>query len=621
MVKFVFFTFSHMQPLGLLLLQRRLRKNGVSCSIIDLNKIVGDGVEWRTVKGEHVKSFSSIHENEQKIRNELTRLGPRLRGAKYFGMTFFDSPSEMRTEVPLSRALRELYPQAKIIGGGPAFTGQSNNGAISFSKTIFSCAKLDYALRGEAENTLVELVKNLEGSKPVSRIKGIVYRDKGRIFVTKNPAMLSNEELQSESAVFAKHSKGNVLIYTERGCPFACIFCSVMRKGKPSGMNVEEIIQGLQKLAENKSVKQVQFMNEQLFFDRERATNLLGGMIKAGLNKRFRFVGVGTIDSFIKHGKVDTNLIRLIQNANFIGVHLGTEALNDNILSEIKGGRYKAADAIKVLDEFAARRVPTTSYLLAGGINTRAKDFLESYYNMLAKIVRGAKREPAPGFQNMAVINAHNGTPIHDEALKQGALFNRAGKMIMGDSPQRKISARYVVPKDPLLRKLFIEEIIRARGRNYAPNFGGTEDYKRILSLARELSQTDPSAAKLYRKLKKLVGQRFTQQRELGTIVDAITEKRLIEAMRRRKIKLTKRNIESFKSSHKRTLNQITNNATISADSHRYILSSMEDGTHRLASHPTLKSELPAARLFGIKHFRRRTGLSWMARTPVSRRR
>jgi anaerobic magnesium-protoporphyrin IX monomethyl ester cyclase len=94
---------------------------------------------------------------------------------------------------------------------------------------------IDYAVIGEAEETLPELLCCLRSGSDLRSVKGIGYRDKDEIVITEKrnhvrdlnqcpfPArhLLSNDSYYS----FISKKKKFTAMLTSRGCPFHCIFC------------------------------------------------------------------------------------------------------------------------------------------------------------------------------------------------------------------------------------------------------------------------------------------------------------------------------------------------------------------------------------------------------------
>ncbi|MDP8216560.1 MAG: radical SAM protein [Candidatus Kaelpia imicola] len=95
---------------------------------------------------------------------------------------------------------------------------------------------IDYVLIGEYENILLSLASALRDRRPLSKVKGIIYRENGRI--VKNGQADLIKELDTlpwpqREGLFMEHyvdAPGGMPLpsaqmWTSRGCPFKCIFC------------------------------------------------------------------------------------------------------------------------------------------------------------------------------------------------------------------------------------------------------------------------------------------------------------------------------------------------------------------------------------------------------------
>jgi len=95
--------------------------------------------------------------------------------------------------------------------------------------------EIDYGVIGEAEETLPEFVKAIASEKNLKEVRGVCYKNKGRIVITKPrgffknlddspfPArrLLPNEKYYS----FISQRKNFTGLITTRGCPYKCVFC------------------------------------------------------------------------------------------------------------------------------------------------------------------------------------------------------------------------------------------------------------------------------------------------------------------------------------------------------------------------------------------------------------
>ncbi len=492
MAELVLIDWSKYPSAGLATLNRELRKKGIDSAVI---KIPND-VSLR------IGSLSRNRRNErtEAITNQALEYilrHPAMKGAKIAGMPMYDWHGQMRWEGKIIAKIKNAAPEIKIIGGGPGFNTNP--------KGFFTQLKLDYAIRGEAEHALPMLARIMLGktSARIEEVPGIIMKRKGRVFFGR-PAKLTREQIEnSRMPLVRRPNMGVAFAITERGCAKACIFCSVPRKGNPIAIKDEEIINGILKLAKNKKIREIDFHDDQLFFDRERSKRIFGKIIELGLNKRFQFSGLATIDSFLitKEGaKIpDIELITLLKNANFRRLEVGTEALNEGMLKELKSGRYTAIEAMRVTAELARAGIKTYHFMLAGGVETKPLEFLETYYRALTKDTRRLQSKEEYG--NMLILQAMKGTALYEKALREGCLVDERGR-IAGPIPENKMGVRFAVPKDPTLREMFVKHIREGR-----LDFS-SDEIRQMISLGERLGQTDARARKLVQRL-KMTGYRM----------------------------------------------------------------------------------------------------------------
>src|SRR5580765_5389302 len=114
--------------------------------------------------------YEIVDQNLEK--NALERLDrlARTREIKYLGVTVMPGP-QLFEAIPISKYLKEKYPDLKIIWGGYF--------ASLHAATVLQSGYVDYVIRGQGERVFLELIDVLEGnsSKVLRDLPGLSFRE------------------------------------------------------------------------------------------------------------------------------------------------------------------------------------------------------------------------------------------------------------------------------------------------------------------------------------------------------------------------------------------------------------------------------------------------------------
>lgn len=146
----------------------------------------------------------NLHNNLEQIRESHEII--------IVGVSFFTTQLwEIRK---LVKSLRKKYKNdILMIAGGPHPTGDPE-GTLNMG--------FDLVVRGEGEETLIEILKNVINNKNFSDIKGISYLDQSNNLIsTKRRNWI---DLDKYPPLPSKHVKYGAIEIT-RGCPYVCYFC------------------------------------------------------------------------------------------------------------------------------------------------------------------------------------------------------------------------------------------------------------------------------------------------------------------------------------------------------------------------------------------------------------
>jgi len=138
----------------------------------------------------------------------------------------FMSGSQIKYGLGIISFIKEISPETKIIAGGV-------HPSLLPEQTIEE-KNIDFVVIGEGEETFYDLVKSLENSKDLRKVKGLCFKKDGKIIKTEERPFVKLKNLPKElySLINIKDyylswfsSKKSLSLLTGRGCPHRCAFC------------------------------------------------------------------------------------------------------------------------------------------------------------------------------------------------------------------------------------------------------------------------------------------------------------------------------------------------------------------------------------------------------------
>lgn len=205
-------------PLGVLSLHAQIQANpecGYSADFLDLNlEIEGTGIELD-------RGFYDF------AANLLAERNADVYGFSTICNTYIDV-------LEISKRLKALRPEAPIVYGGA-------QASITDVRTLEVWPSVDVVVRGEAEHTLIELLKALDRRDGLAATRGITYRgEEGRILrnapapIIKDLDDLPTPSYELYAKIIKSYSEPRedgmefvnaIPVEVGRGCPFSCTFC------------------------------------------------------------------------------------------------------------------------------------------------------------------------------------------------------------------------------------------------------------------------------------------------------------------------------------------------------------------------------------------------------------
>ncbi|MBL7777667.1 MAG: B12-binding domain-containing radical SAM protein [Chitinophagales bacterium] len=228
----------------------------------------------------------------------------------------------------------------------------------------------DIGVIGEGEQTLSELLIALNIGKDMDAVKGIIYRSGNDLHKTSpRNRLLDLDDLPMPAWHLMPPAK-EYFIQSERGCPFACIFC-LNHNGKVARKRgVEKTLDEMEWLIDY-GAKRISFGDELFSVDMVRAEKILDGIIERGIGLRVSW-DIQTHVAF-----VNDNLFKKMKMANIAKCEMGVEAGDGETLKRMgkATNRKMIIDAFRLADK---HNVVTGSFFILGQPNETYKTIWET---------------------------------------------------------------------------------------------------------------------------------------------------------------------------------------------------------------------------------------------------
>ncbi len=377
---------------------------------------------------------------KNKIDNKIIdmRLGYTIKDAlnllkkykpDFVGITLITAKRDKGYELINSVANECSKTKCKVVIGGPHVSMIS-------SKVLEEC-RADFAVKGEGEETLLELLRG----KNTKKIDGLIFRNQGKIIENKDRKWLINLDKlpwpKHEKAELKKYKGGGVSIVTSRGCPYQCIYCSAklvagqcFRVRSP-----ENILEELEYWNQNK-INYFHIVDDNFTLNKERVVELCNLILKNKITSTFACDGV-------RADRVDYETLKKMKQAGFKYLSFGVEGGNNKVLQAIKKGET-IEQIKKAIEDSIKLGFEVYLFFLVGSPTETQKDVEDSIALALKYSIAGVN------FYNLVPFP---GTELYDYVEKNN-LFLIKPEQYLKDAPYYSNTPVFETPEFPKKQRI-----------------------------------------------------------------------------------------------------------------------------------------------------------------------
>jgi anaerobic magnesium-protoporphyrin IX monomethyl ester cyclase len=269
----------------------------------------------------------------------------------------------------------------------------------------------DVVVIGEGEYTLRELCNALEKNIPLESVKGIAYKENGKVIRTSLREALGNlDDLPMPDYSYAKHfieRSKMAFIITSRGCPVRCMFCSTSSYwGQKVRMNsVPRVVDEMEMVISRFKVKKIFFYDDTFNLGISRVKAICKEIIDRGIKVDWA--------CSCRVTPVSEDMIAAMVEAGCRHICWGVEAGSEEILKKIN----KKITLSQIRNAFELSKkysdiMATNAFIMVGNPGETAKT-VQDTVNFLNTL-------PLTDYLSASVLYVLPGTLLYEDIKRRG---------------------------------------------------------------------------------------------------------------------------------------------------------------------------------------------------------
>lgn len=268
--------------------------------------------------------------SERELLDKILHYKPHIVGLSVL-------PLEAGSFKKLTKQIKRIAPHTHIVAGGVYPTVMLND--------VFKDSSVDFAIIGEGEESMFELVNALGRGQKFPSIPGSAYMKNGSVIVfdKKNYIRdLDNLPMPAWDLIDLKKyftiprtfpiykHKEYMSIFTSRSCPFQCTFCHNVFGKEFRGRSPENVFSEIESLYHIYGVKEIQIIDDCFNFDLDRAKKICDLIIRSNINISITF------PNGVRGDIMDKELLGKLRKAGTYAICYGVQSGSKRLQKESK---------------------------------------------------------------------------------------------------------------------------------------------------------------------------------------------------------------------------------------------------------------------------------------------
>lgn len=308
---------SQYPPLSLMCIAGYLRKHNIEVDIID----------FKTSPYEHFNKTDIVNKIIKRIKENKPKI---------IGITSL-SP-DVKDVLDMSKSIKQECEVIIVVGGVHA--------TVCPHDFIYKNSPIDYAVIGEGEETMLELIQKISSHEEISQIKGISYFKEKMITTESRPHISNLDNLpflpydlidmkyysRPQTSIIRPLFLSGFYLFTGRGCPYDCSFCvnkNVWKK-KVRFRSCKNVVDEIEYLVKTYEIDGIYIIDETFALKKERVIAICNEIRKRKLDIIW---GCQT-----RVNTITDEMVKAMKQAGCVQIDFGVESGSQKVLDGLSKG-------------------------------------------------------------------------------------------------------------------------------------------------------------------------------------------------------------------------------------------------------------------------------------------
>ena len=410
-----------------------------------------------------------------------SKIEARLEDSAAVGITAMTS--QVSSASKIVKFIKGIKPDMPIIWGGVHPT--------LYPEDTVNSPLADIAVRGEGDETTVELLDCLKSGSSLSAVNGIAFKSGGRIYLSPDRPLLAavpsidyfllpqiDKYIWADLSPFRKDNIRCVDLHAGRGCFYECTFCFENTSFKHRSRSAESLVYDIISLKDKFGITMVNIQDSDFFADKKRLISFVDLMIEKSTGVEW-FSNCRS--NYFNDSYINEALLKRMEASGCVKLAIGAESGSDKMLERMK--KMATVSQLKTAIRMLNKTGIWLSLSFIVGMPDESEDDMKKTLKLICEVVEESNRHYIVG---PAYFRPYPGCEMFKRAVDYG--FNPPKSLQeWGEAQRERFGYLQVKRFTWLSNKMLAGYIVNIADFRHFKNYSATRFlyamYKKIITL------------------------------------------------------------------------------------------------------------------------------------------